>query len=245
LVRTHNSLEGAQPFERIVNHRGWPLARLTVKQLAELNSVSKTVELPRPPDVDEALHSDFVPAPNFFSAESSPEHRFAWARGMTEMRAYQSDKTRSGILARIVLGGIFGPTVNVAEDGTRKERWYASRIPGVLEEVVLSVRAGQAVFLIGAFGGAARVIIDLVHGKDRDEATWEYQKRAPFASEMKALYEQRGVDWVGYPEMISLLRQHGLKGINPLLDEREQEELFETVDPRRMVELVLLGLSRL
>ena len=156
LVRTHNSLEGVQPFERIVNHRGWPLPRLTVEQLAKLNQASKTVELPRPQDLDEALHSDFTPKPNFFPADQSPQHRFAWARGMTEMRAFQSDRAGSGILARIVLGGTFGPTVKVAEDGTRKERWYASRIPGVLEEILLSVQAGQPVFLIGAFGGVAK-----------------------------------------------------------------------------------------
>ena len=66
LVRTHNSLEGVQPFERIVNHRGWPLPRLTVEQLAKLNQVSKTVELPRPADVDETLHPDFVPDPSYF-----------------------------------------------------------------------------------------------------------------------------------------------------------------------------------
>jgi SLOG cluster2/TIR domain len=244
LVRTHNSLEGVQPFERIVNHRGWPLPRLTVEQLAKLNQVSKTVQLPRPQDVDETLHPDFVPEPSYFPDDKSPEHRFAWARGMTEMRAFQSDKARSGILARIVVGGTFGPTLKVAEDATRKDRWYASRIPGVLEEIMLSVQAGQPVFVIGAFGGVARLVIDLIHGKDREEATWNYQKRAPFAPEMRALYEQRGIEWIDYPEIVSLLREKGTQGINPLLSGEEQEELFEAVDPSRMVELVLQGLNR-
>lgn len=132
LVRTHNSLEGVQPFERIVNHRGWPLPRLTVEELARLKQVATTVELPRPADIDETLHPDFVPKPKFFPAHKSPAHRFAWARGMTDMRAYQADKARSGVVARIVIGGTFGPTVKVNEDGTRKEQWYMSRIPGVL-----------------------------------------------------------------------------------------------------------------
>ena len=244
LVRTHNSLEGVQPFERIVNHRGWPLPRLTVEELARLNQVSKTVELPRPQDIDETLHADFVPNPKFFPADKSPEHRFAWARGMTEMRAYQSDKARSGVMARIVIGGTFGPTVKVSEDGTRKEQWYMSRIPGVLEEIVLSVKAGQPVFLIGAFGGVAKLVIDLIRGKDREEGTWDYQKRAPFAPEMRALYEQRGIGWMDYPAIVSVFRNKGVEGINSSLGRDEQEELFETVDPYRMVELVLLGMSR-
>jgi hypothetical protein len=244
LVRTHNNLEDVQLFERIVNHRGWPLPRLSVEELARQNQVSKTVELPRPEDIDETLHADFVPNPKFFPADKSPKHRFAWARGMTEMRAYQADKARSGVIARIVIGGTFGPTVKVNEDGMRKEQWYMSRIPGVLEEIVLSVKTGQPVFLIGAFGGVAKLVIDLIRGNDREEATWDYQKRAPFAPEMRALYEQRRIEWMDYPEMVALLREKDVEGINPLLRKEEQEELFEAVDPYRMVELVLQGMSR-
>lgn len=119
-----------------------------------------------------------------------------------------------------------------------------SRIPGVLEEIVLSVKAGQPVFLIGAFGGVAKLVIDLIRGNDREEATWDYQKSAPFAPEMRALYEQRGIKWMDYPEIVSLFRMKGVEGINPLLRREEQEELFETVDPYRMVELLLQGMSR-
>src|SRR5437763_675854 len=119
-----------------------------------------------------------------------------WARGMTEMRAYQADKARSGVAARIVIGGTFGPTVKISEDGTRKEQWYMSRIPGVLEEIVLSVQTGQPVFLIGAFGGVARLVIDLISGKERAEATWDYQKGAQLDPELRALYEQRGIPWM-------------------------------------------------
>jgi hypothetical protein len=69
----------------------------------------------------------------------------------------------------------------------RQEKWYSSRIPAVLEEVVLSVQAGQPVFLIGAFGGVARLVIDLLDGKPREEATWDCQKRVPFSLEMRML----------------------------------------------------------
>jgi hypothetical protein len=164
---------------------------------------------------------------------------------MTEMRTFQADKSRSGVVARVVLGGTFGPTIKVAEDGTRQEQWYASRIPGVLEEVMLSVQMGQPVFLIGAFGGVARLIIDVLQGKDREEATWEYQKHAPFAPEMRQLYEQRGPAWWDYPDMVGLLRSKGVASINSLLTEEAHAELFETVDPWRMVEIVLQGLNSL
>ena len=119
-----------------------------------------------------------------------------------------------------------------------------SRIPGVLEEIVLSVKAGQPVFLIGAFGGVAKLVIDLIRGKDRKEATWDYQKCAPFAPELRALYEQRSVEWIDYPEIVSLFREKGAEGINPFLRSEEQDELFETVDLHRTAELILQGMSR-
>ncbi len=243
LVRAHNQRDQAQPFERIVNHRGWPLPRLSKDQRSELKPVAQTTELPRPADVDETLHADFTSSPAFFPGSRSPAHRFAWARGMTEMRRFQADQARSGVCARIVLGGTFGPTVKVAEDGTRSEQWYSSRIPGVLEEVLLSVQAGQPVFLIGAFGGAARLVIDLLEGRARPEATWAYQQRAPFAPEMKALYEQRGLEWWDYPDMVQFLRDKGLTGVNRLLTPDEHRELFETIDAVRMVEIVLGGVG--
>lgn len=245
LVRTHNSRKGVPPFDRIINFRGWPLPRLNIDQLAELKPLARTRELPRPEGIDETLHAEFTETPKFFPGDKSALHRFAWARGMTDMREYQSDFSKSGIAARIVLGGTFGPTVKTADDGSRKEIWYFGRIPGVLEEVMLSVRAGQPVFLIGGFGGVAGLVIDLLEGIDREEATWEYQSRAPFAPEMKKLYESAGLEWWDYPEMVGLLRQKGIAGINPCLTEDEHRELFRTIDPVQMIELVLLGLSRL
>ena len=245
LVRSNNSFEGVQPFERIVNYRGWPLPSLTIPQQAKLKTVAKTIQLPRPADVNESLHPEFVCEPSFFPAEKSPEHRFAWARGMTEMRAYQADFARSNIAARIVLGGTFGPTMKANEDNTMTEKWYMSRIPGVLEEILLSIQYGQPVFLIGAFGGIAKLVIDLLRGRERVEATWDFQQHAPHAPEMRELYKERGVEWIDYPEIISLIRNKGAAGINPLLSVEEQEELFDALDPVRITELVLLGLGRL
>jgi hypothetical protein len=245
LVRTHNALENVEPFERIVNHRGWPLPRLSVEERAAVDTEMQVVELERPADIDETLGPDFTQRPPRFSGDQSPQHRYAWARGMTDMRAFQADRARSEVVARVVLGGKYGPTVTALEGGARKEQWYQGRIPGVLEEVVLSAQAGQPVFLIGAFGGAARLVIDLLQGIDRPEATWQYQQGAPHAPEMHKLYEARGQAWLDYPDIVRLLREKGIAGINPLLTEAEHRELFDTIDPVRMVELVLTGIGKM
>src|SRR4029453_15167655 len=100
--------------ERIVNHRGWPLPKLSVEKRAQDSQVSTIVPVPRPPDVDEKLHPDLVDEPPaFFPGDMSPEQRYGWARGMTGMRSYQADRTKSGVIARIALGGVFDKTVQV------------------------------------------------------------------------------------------------------------------------------------
>jgi len=142
-----------------------------------------------------------------------------------------------------VLGGTFGPTEKRTEGGPPKKQWYMSRIPGVFEEVVLSAMAGQPVFLVGAFGDVAKLLIDLIRKILREEATLEYQRQAPFAPEMKQIYLDRGLPWWDYAEMVNLLHQKGFAGINPTLSEQEQVELAETLDFSQILELLLKGLN--
>lgn len=65
-----------------------------------------------------------------------------WETGLTAMRKVMRDETQ----ARVVLGG-------------RLDN-YKGRMPGIAEEVLLSLEAGQPVFLIGGFGGCARAIAE-------------------------------------------------------------------------------------
>ena len=140
------------------------------------------------------------------------------------------------------MGGKFGPP----EKGPGSdEKWYLRRIPGVLDEVALSAQAGQPVFLIGAFGGATALAIDLLEGRDRQEATWNFQRRAPHSVAMRAFYEQCGQPWWDYSEIVELLRQTGPTGINPRLSTEENRELFHTRNVSRMIELILTGLGNI
>lgn len=242
LVRTHHSLEGVERIERIVNMVGWPLP-YDQKLIAKYAPVAQLKRIGRPADLDACPGKPVADAVEArpFPDELSPESRYCWARGMTHMRETQVAK-ESGIAARIILGGKFGPPA--AGPGS-EEQWYLGRIPGVLEEVALAARAGQPVFLIGAFGGAAALAIDLLEGKDRVEASWVYQRRAPQAEGMRALYEHCGQAWWDYAEIVDLLRRTGPAGINPLLGPDENRELFHTRNVARMIELILSGLGKL
>ena len=240
IVRTHNHREGVDPVDRIENYVGWPLP-FTKEQRAKYKYEAVLVRVSRPDGIDETLHEDFVEDPSFFPGDKSAIHRYAWARGMTAMREVETGNT----VCRIVLGGTFGPTEKSQADGGKAEKWYFGRIPGLLEEIIVSAEACPPVFLIGAFGGAASLAIDLLEGIDRPEAAWDYQKRAPFAGEMRELYEKRNDKWTDYPQMVELLRNKGYAGLNPLLDEAQSRELARTRDTNRMIELIMQGLDNL
>jgi hypothetical protein len=265
LVRTYNNLDGVDNFERIVNHRGWPFPKLMISQLAELNSVSTIVSVTRPADINESLSPDFKgEIESSFLADASAVHRYAWCRGMTEMREFQADDARSHVAARIVLGGTFKQTPKANEDGTVADKWYLSRMPGVLEEILLSIKVGQPVFLIGAFGGVADLTIRLLLRKKHRAASWDLQSQAPFASETRNLYKLYGQKWWYYDNepRITDLRTDDDRSIvqfladtwqesdnrgwetrlNPLT-KKQNQRLFETVDLSEMVELLQVGLN--
>ena len=74
--------------------------------------------------------------------ESREPDENEWAEGLTSMRRTMCDAT----IARVVIGG--------------RVEGYRGRMPGIAEEVRLSLEAGQPVYLIGGFGGCTRDIAE-------------------------------------------------------------------------------------
>jgi len=240
LVAEYNRMDNVDPVSRIENYIGWPIPfNKEIKARHKFQATLKRVA--RPECVDEILAPEFVENPNFFPATVSALHRYAWASGMTAMREEQTANT----IARIIVGGTFGPVEKKQADGSTKESWYASRIPGVLEELVISLKQNQPVFIIGTFGGVASMVVDILEGHGREEMSWEYQKNAPHAIEMRSLYEDRHETWLDYDQMRQILLEKGVEGLNPGLTVDEHKELFYTTDIFRMVELVITGMNRL
>lgn len=244
MAKAYGELSGVPPAERIVNDVGWPLPLQTLPaaERAKHQGAATFRRIPRPPGVEALDPETFVEEPKSFRADT-PERRYAWARGMTAMREAQITSAK----ARIVLGGKVGPTVTVAPDGKREERWSVGRIPGVIEEAWLSLQAKQPLYVVGAFGGAALVVIDLLEGRARREFTWEFQRAAPHAEAMRALYAKHGPRWIDYPEMTERFRSIGVAGLAAAnaLSVEENRELFTSRDLTRVVALLLEGLTRL
>ncbi len=80
-----------------------------------------------------------------------------WSAGLTSMRQVMRRETTS----RIALGG--------------RVEGYKGAMPGIAEESLLSLRAGQPLFLIGGFGGCTRDIaetVGLVDAWSGNSRTW-------------------------------------------------------------------------
>ncbi|MFT5467870.1 MAG: hypothetical protein ACI8UO_002977 [Verrucomicrobiales bacterium] len=241
LVWAHRRHAKAAPPNRIINDVGWPLPyqKLPVETRAKNQAVADYRRVPRPDGVEDLEPETFIEEPEFFPP-STPERRYAWGRGMTAMRENQANSDE--IVGRIVLGGKFGPL-----DGSPVGKWYMGRIPGVVEEVLLSLRASQPVFLVGAFGGAAKLAIDLLEGRNRAEFTWDFQKSAPNAEGMRKIYEKRDGGWEDYPKMTKEFREMGVTRVAMLnkLSLNQNRELFESRDLTRITELLIEGLTKL
>ena len=109
----------------------------------------------------------------------------------------------------------------------------------------MSVETGRPVFLLGGFGGVAAMVVDILQGKDRPEMTWNFQRNAPHAEAMRALYDERGDNWQTYDDMKTMLREKGIAGINTLLTEDEHKLLFHARDPILMASIIIKGLGKL
>lgn len=154
LVLRYTATADLKTMVRVTNHLAWPVhIRMPVDRIearaTELGCGAELVLLTRD---GERLELDA--RRNLPTREPSDDE---WCSGLSAMREHQ----RSSTDARVLLGG------QVAN--------YRGRMPGVAEAALMSLRAGQPVFLIGGFGGCARDVAEtlgLVRLRDGSPNGW-------------------------------------------------------------------------
>jgi hypothetical protein len=123
---------------------------------------------------------------------------------------------------------------------------YQGLWPGVLEEGVLALRANKPLYLLGLFGGAARLLIDALCGVPRKELTSDGLSTA--AKELRDEYHKRGIAVQSAEDLAAELKQKGAAGLSAALNnglsEDENLELVRSDDPQRIVALILGGLRK-
>lgn len=225
-LRGSSNTESLAP--ELVTYLPWPTLA-SARDEARLGPLVETLRCGRPGDIDESLDPSFVASPDVEVPSDTPFRRFAWSRGLTAMRERQT----SEIGARVVVGGRLGCPDSI----------YLGRMPGVLEEAILGIRAGKPVYLVGAFGGCARLVMDALEGIDRAELTTAYHETLPGARELRQAYQDRGATWERFEDIAAELKACGIGGLNNGLSIGENQELATSRSAERIVELVLRGIQ--
>jgi len=213
----------------LVTYIPWPTP-VNVGDEAKLGPLVEIRRCKRPDDLNETLDPAFVAEPLCELPVDSAVHRFGWSRGLTVMRQRQTAE----VDARIIVGGRIGQTGEL----------YKGKMPGVLEEALLSIQAERPVYLVGAFGGCTQLIIDILEGIPREELSWEYQSKVPYSNELREIYQKREQVWDEYEHISTFIKERGYKGLNNGLTDDENRELAATRSTNRVVELIFLGLTR-
>jgi len=187
---------------------------------AKYRSVAAMIACPPPAEI-----LDLVPSADVFLPPSNAQNHFVWSRSLTEMRREMVSKCN----ARICVGGTHSG--------------YKGKMPGILEEVMLSLAMGQPVYLLGGFGGVTASLCKYILTKNiPDELTLEWQiENNPGYREFINFSVGRGKDF--YPDHNAL--NDIIIGIdlkNGLSDE-DNKRLFSTPFMDEAIWLVLKGLK--
>lgn len=215
----------------IVNVAPWPLWKQYDDQI--LNRFGTIAELEKVPCPELGLSdTELKPLPSGFVIPNTVPHQYAWGPAMTAMRQKLTDET----FARIVMGG--------------KIEGYKGRYAGLIEEPLLSLRAGKPLFLIGALGGCARLVIDLIEQRDRPEMTTDVARaNVENYDALALLYQQHNQEFKTREELATEIKSYGIHGpaqaLRNGLSDEQNRELFYCTDPRRIAELILLGMTDL
>ncbi len=142
-------------FPMIENHLAWPLhvsEPAIVSWRARYSQLMKTVAHKMPDDIRSGI------APDVFLPPNTPHNSYIWSRCLTEMR----EQSIGSSTIRICAGGrLLG---------------YKGKMPGILEEIVLSINFNKPLFLLGAFGGMVEKVCYILLNKDvPEELTEEWQ----------------------------------------------------------------------
>jgi len=210
------------PSERFYSYLAYPIsANLSLEKEAELRQNVSFKKIPPPKDLQIENVKEFL-KPN------SPENLYVWSRSLTKMR----EEMEAICDARIFIGGA--------------SKGFKGRCPGILEELLIALQNNHPIYLIGAFGGITRDIIEALKGQDPNSFSDQYYFDNVDYKKMFSIYNEKHPDkLIDYPKYLSMLKEFGLKKVSNQNGLSEEDNLRLTLTPHisEMVYFILKGLS--
>ena len=161
----------------VENHLAWPLYVPESDRLAWTAKYSGIMKI-----VQSDIPTDLSIDKTQYLKPSGVHNSYIWSRCLTEMR----EKSISGSNARICAGG--------------KLLDYKGKMPGVLEEILISLEQEKPIFLLGAFGGVVKEVCQTIMDKSITEPLtemWQEKKNAEYRKlQEEALKKNRNADYL-------------------------------------------------
>lgn len=211
------------PHRRFYSYLSWPLSlQLSPEKEGELilNVSFKKVDPPRNLGIADT---------NKFLKPDSPDNLYIWSRSLTAMR----ETMNSDCNARIFIGG--------------KTKNFKGKCPGILEEFLIALNSNQPIYLVGAFGGITKDIIDAMNSQHPSSFTNEYYSDNIDYKGSRDLFNAKHPDnLIDYPQYLSVIQGFNFGKLSAIngLTESENQRLAITPHISEIVYWILKGLTR-
>jgi len=209
------------PNERFYNYLAWPISlNLSKEKQAELKQ-NVTFKLIEPPSDLNVSKDDFLPP-------DSSENLYVWSQCLTKMREEMSLDCD----ARIFIGG--------------RSKGFKGKCPGILEELLISIKNKKPIYLVGAFGGIAKDATDVLNGIKKKSFTNEYHFESKQYEEFFKLYHaKQSTDTIDYNTYFNIIKDLGFEGLSKSngLSISDNKRLSATPHINEIIFLIIKGLT--
>jgi SLOG cluster2 len=212
-----------QPHERFYSYLAYPLSTtLSIEKEAELRQNVSFIKVVPPSDLQIATTNEFL-------KPDTPDNLYVWTRCLTKMR----EEMESECNARIFIGG--------------RTKGFKGKCAGILEEFLIALEYNHPIYLVGAFGGITKDIIEALRGRQPDSFSNEYYFDNDDYKKMFLHFNGRHPDnKIDYLKYLTTLQQTGLNKIatNNGLSKEDNLRLTTTPHISEVVYLILKGLTK-
>lgn len=208
--------------ERFHSYLAWPISlNLSPNKEAELCNVVSFHKVSPPDEIIKEINL------NEYLETNTPSDFYMWSKNLSKMREAMSTQCD----ARIFVGG--------------KTQSFKGKCPGVLEELLLTIKEGQPLYLIGVFGGITADAIAALNGQQTERLKKEYYIQDETYAAFFELYNEKSNDEIDFDNYFNILKNLNWEGLSELngLSIEENKRLSSTPHLNEMIFLILKGLK--
>ena len=199
------------------NYFAWPIhLNLTIQQRSQFErSRVGIVEIDAP--------DDYTGDKSIFLRPTDNESNLVWAKSLNKMR----NKMESHVNARIILGG--------------KLSGFKGYMAGLLEEFYIAQAMEHPVYIVGGFGGAARLIASMLLGEKTVDDAIDIARQNETYHEFTNYCASKKLS-MGY-DMLQMATAKGIDGLHNGLTPEDNNILFRSTNIIEIISLILKGLN--